>query len=152
MRINLLLPLNPILGSLFNRDLSNFTGRTRIWGAAIAKIALNPIVGYGRNDSANQQLMGLNVTAPHSQYLDTLLYSGIIGLILLFSALILASLNEVKENRQHNIPLVNGIGSLLIMMQFESYDSYATFPLIIALVVLIGCKDVKKRYIQYGIN
>ena len=106
---------------ILGKDMT-FTGRTDMWDSALRVIADSPIWGYGFVDAdwltAN---MSNRAIGAHNFILNTMVYGGII-LLILYITIVIHSLQKLI--RMHDMiakKMIAAFGVLSIMMLFEVY-------------------------------
>lgn len=108
--INFSSPLiDKIIGSVFNKTLT-FSGRKYIWDYALDKLANNPILGNGFNSTGyllNEKVIPIYdrvASHTHNGFLELFLQSGLIGLILGVSIILITFRYTFKlDKREANI-------------------------------------------------
>jgi O-antigen ligase len=124
-------------------DLEEFTaGRTTIWPKVIEKSLQAPLFGHGRLSfqrtglsawwSAPDGLEAEGATHPHNAYLEMLLDSGMIGLLLvlsLYGYTMTVALSLVSDRRSPVFLAVGGIAVSLILAQLAgSFTGQSFYP------------------------
>ena len=118
---------------LLDKDMT-FTGRTVLWDFALRLIVKSPIWGYGFVDAewfkANMASFGIGA---HNFILNTMIYGGIVLLILYIGLIIkclqhLISINDIYSKR-----MMAAFGVMSAMMLFEVYE----FPLVFLLLTIM---------------
>lgn len=123
--------LDAILG-FFGRD-ATFTGRTDIWKYAPDAIAQSPLLGYGFASTTYGGYMldlykRFGLFDPHNGYLNMLLGTGLIGLVLFMATIISAATTARQmflgrpEVRQAAYVIFGIIATWLVAMGSESQD------------------------------
>ncbi len=115
---------------ILGKDLT-FTGRTELWDASIRIFADSPIWGYGFVDGdwfiAN---MSSRAAGAHNFILNTMVYGGIILLILYFTIIFKSLQNLLRINDIYAKRLLLIFGVISIMMLFEAYPTPLVFLLL----------------------
>jgi len=95
-----------------------------IWRAAIAAIAVHPVLGYGPTARLALVIPGLPHPFPHNLYLSLLFYSGAVGLVLfiglIFSLLTRACWAHTGRVALCLVPLITGLSDLGQIMKGPS--------------------------------
>ena len=85
-------------------DSQHSDSRYSIMNANLSVIKQNPIGGVGAGDVVDQlskeydkEIPNSNVVSPHNQFMDTLMATGIIGLVLLLIMLVLPFIQAVRD-------------------------------------------------------
>lgn len=84
-------------------NIMTLTGRDLIWEIALQEFFKNPLLGYGADLfslSYRENIGMLNATNAHSQYIDTLARSGLVGFIGLVGFLSLLTIKSLKLAKQ----------------------------------------------------
>ena len=112
---------------LLNRDVS-FSGRDKIWNAAIRCFHNKPWFGYGVESSAVAEMRFGGVETTHNKILFAL-YQGGVALTIPFFGIILAAAKNLANPKMimPTLAITGAIISLLIQMQAESYNSLLFF-------------------------
>jgi O-antigen ligase len=120
-------------------DLEELTaGRNLIWPVVLDKIADAPLIGYGR---AAMQRTGLSawfmqaqnegfIKHPHNAYLEMLLDSGVLGLVIalaLYGNFVVAAISLIRDHRSPEFVAVGGIGLALVLSQMVGALSGQSF-------------------------
>jgi O-antigen ligase len=104
-----------------DRDLS--TGlRLEMWGAALGQISAAPLLGHGQCSTMQLPAGTTTFSHPHSVYLATAWYGGLVGLLLLVWVLVLAFRQALawRKNYHHTLFLALLIyASLAISVDFD---------------------------------
>jgi O-antigen ligase len=93
-------------------NVMTLTGRDLIWEIALQEFYKNPLLGYGADLfslSYRESIGMLNATNAHSQYIDTLARSGLVGftgLIAFLSLLTIKSLKLAKQTKGLSVSLI----------------------------------------------
>ncbi|MDD3049329.1 MAG: O-antigen ligase family protein [Bacilli bacterium] len=125
----------PIIVGVLQRDLT-FTGRTFLWDIALSRISNSLLWGYGQNSDL-QRTVFKGVSATHNHILDILNQSGIIGLLLFMFLIFIVIYQMHKFRKCMPVNMITiCLGSMLIIMEFESYDAYIFYPLFFAMLTL----------------
>lgn len=117
-----------VVESVLHRDIT-FSNRTAIWAQALLRFTEAPWVGLGRQEGKQMITFGaMNIWdtashfSTHNTFLQTMLESGVIGLIPLIVVFILL----VRKNKEFfcdlNCVIVLGISGLLVTFLAEAYD------------------------------
>lgn len=122
-------------------DIERLTaGRNVIWSTVIDKILASPIIGYGR---AAMQRTGVSSSLvdvegeelldhPHNAYLEMLLDSGVIGLLVtlaLHGVFVAAGVSLVRDPQRPELVAVGGVGlSLVIAQLVGSFSGQSFWP------------------------
>ncbi|MCG7333064.1 O-antigen ligase family protein [Salinicoccus roseus] len=95
--------LNTIIVNFLDRDLT-FTGRAKIWDSAFLYINESPWIGYGIN---YEMLVSYTFFGAHNQFLQLVLETGLVSLILLLIILIITGykLNKYKTSNSYIITI-----------------------------------------------
>lgn len=114
-----------VIVELLGKDMT-FTNRTHMWDAALHVIGDSPLFGYGHVDKewylAN---MDSSAIGPHNFILGTLIFGGVILLILFVTAAAVALRRIISTSiDKAGLTLLTGIMTLLFMMSFEYYHSF----------------------------
>ena len=114
--------LRTIVSNLFNKA-SSFTGRTTIWGLAIAKVLKNPILGYGKSDVI---YMNGNYWYAHNGILDLLIQGGIVLIVLYIGVIFICykPVENLKEQSLYKITIAI-TAMYCVLMLVESVVNYS---------------------------
>lgn len=113
--------------------------RTKVWKISMEYFLGSPILGYGNNIKKKMQLLG--VAYGHNIYLDILIQTGILGLII-FSIVLLMFLYIYNSKKKKGITGITDYMlacfafAMIFVWQFESYNNYYGFPLFFILLVM----------------
>lgn len=117
-----------LVESIFHRDIT-FSNRTTIWAKAILRFKETPWIGLGRQ--ANKNMVKFNAISiwdtssqysAHNTLLQTLLESGIIGIVPVFMIFsLLMKGDKIYSEKILNISLI-GIAGVLVTFLTEAYD------------------------------
>ena len=122
-----------------------FTGRTYMWDAAIRVINQSPIWGYGYPDRewymAN---MTTRAIGAHNYILNTMIYGGVILLIIYISAIVKSIAHLIKINDVNSMRLMSAFGVFNIMMLFEVYETPLVFLLLTIMYYYPGQEPQSK--------
>ncbi len=137
-----------------------FTGRTTIWAFAIAKAEPNFLLGWGYQAFWGESLDAPSRSGPgwvalmphgHNGYIDTLLGTGLIGLLLLLG-LIVSALNASRSIAERSLRLGGLITSLMLFVILHNglettFLRSASTPWVIFVVLLtfVGSDFDKRR-------
>ncbi len=140
--------LNPIIQTLFNKDLT-FSNRTRAWAAAFLSFLEKPIFGTGilSSEQAIETLGSLSYMQAHNEWLQCLWQGGIV----LFVILLLILFSIAKENnRLHNskLNLMSNMFfiAIFIEMAFEArLDSQLAWLILLLIFKMRSIEDKKER-------
>lgn len=140
---------NNELASWFVKDVlgkdMTFTGRTYMWDAAIRVINQSPIWGYGYPDRewymAN---MTTRAIGAHNYILNTMIYGGVILLIIYISAIVKSIAHLIKINDVNSMRLMSAFGVFNIMMLFEVYETPLVFLLLTIMYYYPGQEPQSK--------
>lgn len=133
-----------IIVDMLGRDLT-FTGRTKIWDAALAAFAKSPVFGVGEiENQASRDLIG--ATHAHNYYLDLLYKSGLPGFLIFFAILIICGVALYRNRKNGKIPFIvsGAICAFMIMLQSEAYYNIYYFFSILTLAAFIPYALPKK--------
>lgn len=123
---------------VLGKDLS-FTGRVALWDKAIRGVSQNYLFGHGVNPTA-QRAYFFGVSSAHNEVLDMLYQDGIVGFLLylnMFYQYMKNRRNRIEANlKSFSSKLDMMVFSFLLIMQFESYNSYIGYSLILSLLVI----------------
>lgn len=127
-----------LITNYLNKDIS-FTGRTYIWDIALEKIKQSWLIGYGRGnsvifESTSSSFFYKPTEETHNGFLEILLNSGLIGLVVLFSILFVIG-NRLDKYKHHIISRVLSFSiiSFLIMGLVESVFYKIEFWIILVI-------------------
>ena len=100
--------ITPFLGRLSIWDVSSslgrdetLTGRTEIWAALIPFAVTRPFLGYGIGGFWTTEMRSLSASSAHNGYLDTILNTGFVGLILI-SIFLLSCCHKAHSSMVHD--------------------------------------------------
>lgn len=118
---------------ILGKDMT-FTGRTDMWDSALRVISDSPIWGYGLVDAdwftAN---MSTRAIGAHNFILNTMIYGGIILLILYITIVIHCIQRLIRINDINSKRMIAIFGIISIMMLFEVYE----MPLVFLLLTIM---------------
>lgn len=126
----------------FGKDVT-FTGRTILWDRAFEYIKESPWLGTGDNTEANLGMFQLNtqrITYAHNEFLDVLVRSGAIGLVLYILCIIRTFKTIGEKWTDHDKTWLALMASYWIMMLAESYSNYSFYYL---YFVMLYCPRVE---------
>lgn len=122
---------------VLQKDLT-FNNRLRFWDFGwywlTNTTGAESLVGYGRDAAVSRAIIPGGYSAFHNYIYDIWYYSGIVGLglYLTFNLYVCTASKSGMITRGKNMAIA-GYGILLIVMQFESYQSYWHYALILFL-------------------
>ncbi|WP_342985839.1 O-antigen ligase family protein [Clostridium saudiense] len=137
---------NPIIEWIFNKNLS-FTGRDRLWSAAIELIKKEPFIGYGVIENNYINIWGGKFSS-HNFILELLLQGGIFSLIV-FIYVILRAINN--QNRYRNNNISNLLVAILffmcisILMESTVHSVYLFTIIVLSLELPLIIKKTKRN-------
>lgn len=140
---------SPILESL-GKGLT-LSGRTEIWQWSYDLIQKSPLIGYGYDTERARTIFfwRIGISAAHSQLLDLLLQSGIIGFSLYLFMYVRSQRMAVKNYKISKYKYWKLLSTVVMIFFFvmivESYSSYASYPL---LFVLFAMSNFKEKLLQ----
>jgi hypothetical protein len=119
-------------------DLNDVTsGRTLIWPLVVDEIRGSPFIGYGRAamqrtglSALLEDLLGSVIHHPHNAYLEMLLDSGVIGLLValaLYGTFVATALSLVRDRRSPESAAVGGVVLALGLAQLVGSFSGQSF-------------------------
>ncbi|WHY86073.1 O-antigen ligase family protein [Neobacillus novalis] len=127
-----------LITNYLNKDIS-FTGRTYIWDIALEKIKESWLIGYGRGNSVifentSNSFFYKPTEETHNGFLEVLLNSGLIGIVVLFSILFVIG-NRLDKYKHHIISRVLSFSiiSFLIIGLVESVFYKIEFWIILVI-------------------
>ena len=127
---------------ILGKDMT-FTGRTDMWDSALRVIADSPIWGYGLVDAdwftAN---MSTRAIGAHNFILNTMVYGGVILLILYITTIILSLQKLICIHDMISRKMIAFFGVLSIMMLFEVYEMPFVFLLLTIMYYYPGPEPV----------
>ncbi len=125
---------------VLHKDIT-FTYRTYMWDAALRVIGQSPIWGYGLVGKewfySNMSTIAIGA---HNFILNTMVYGGILSMILYGILIFLCFRNLRNYNSMSSLRLKTSFGILCIMMLFEAYE--------IPIVLFLLC--VMYHYQEFG--
>ena len=126
---------NNELASWFIEDLlgkdMTFTGRTEMWDSALRAISDSPIWGFGYVDADWYKAHMTNLAiGAHNFILNTMIYGGVISIILYFLIIMRSILNLIRNNDIHSKRMIAAFGIISTMMLFETYNLAQVFLLL----------------------
>ena len=130
----------------------NAIQRTVFFEDGIKLFKLSPIwgLGIGAFENASQYVQDFHYQTKyvHNHYIQTMLETGIIGLILFVGLLVFSAIAIIRSRRRENFhPFVPALGALLVFMAGHAavevvFSSYAYLPLAFGVFTLINiCCD-----------
>ena len=112
---------------VLEKDMT-FTGRTEMWDSALRIIADSPIWGYGFGDADwFRAHMSNRAIGAHNYILNTMVYGGIILLVLYLAIIIQSFQNLIRANDFCSKRMMAAFGVMSIMMLFEIYSTPLVF-------------------------
>lgn len=112
------------VASILPENADTFTGRTRIWSAALDSFVNNPLLGYGPGlfDEAYRAMYGLSPVATHafSQYIQTLAGQGIVGILALTTLGLVMVVYALRNSSRTAGVSLSLVGLLLIRFVTET--------------------------------
>lgn len=112
---------------VLEKDMT-FTGRTEMWDSALRIIADSPIWGYGFGDADwFRAHMSNRAIGAHNYILNTMVYGGIILLVLYLAIIIQSFQNLIRANDFCSKRMMAAFGVMSIMMLFEIYATPLVF-------------------------
>lgn len=140
-------------------------GRDKIWAAVIPKICESPVFGFGREamrrtglqqDLENQYgaREGVDVAHPHNAYLEVLLDSGVIGLIIIVGFHIFICVYAARLFVDRGDPLYTAVGGVALalltghLVSFMGGQSFYAEEIDVGLWCAIGI--MLRLYVERG--
>ena len=113
------------------------SGRTQLWKGTIAKIAEQPLLGWGVNQfGAFEISKNASFLHPHNYPLQLMFSGGLSSVLLLF----LIALPVVRQSDWRSIkgPAAAGVGGVVGILTYSLYDGalYFSYPVMIFLVAI----------------
>ncbi|NCC54410.1 MAG: hypothetical protein EOM11_02870 [Erysipelotrichia bacterium] len=117
-----------ILGTVVDGvKFENYSSRIVIWNKALELISSSPILGYGMPNGAGHILINSKYVYAHNGFLEIILYSGIIGLFIVFH-MIYYCIFAIRSNMTpFQFCVSAAIMGFLIMMITESHIHTVSF-------------------------
>lgn len=163
--IMLALGLMPTLLGIYEKDFT-FSGRTYIWEASMAIIALQPLQGYGYSGlwydvqapvtRALHQRIGFEAAHAHSGVIELLLQVGVIGMGLFAAFLVrtvghaLWAFNRSATSRLGQWALLTVVSMLLMSVSEPLFEVPHMSLLVIISTVLLGLRNAEARRSRRG--
>lgn len=116
-----------------------FTNRIFLWDWALQNIPHGSLkdllLGIGWNPDANKQLFPMGVPALHNYVFDTVYITGVIGLLtyLTLNLYLAIIINQNAIRDEFLFYMASAYGVMIVIMQFESYQSYSYYAMFMAL-------------------
>jgi O-antigen ligase len=135
--------LQKFLATRAGTDMANLTGRNEIWAAAWQTFVDHPWFGYGPTiwDPYFQFKIGLNVFHAHSQILNVMAASGLVGLVSFLVFVVMLYRQAWKHITAYN-GFVAGVGVVVLLrfisevpFTFHSFGTEALMPSLLFLAI-----------------
>lgn len=145
--------LSFIIETLLGKDLT-LSSRVRIWSNAIDAIQGKELLGYGNMDPIRAtSLLGYGVDHAHSYYLNTILYYGIIGLVIGLVTLVVAfsgknAKNHMQGSNDGRNTNANGyficIAALIALMTGYQVEAMMSIGYYLTILFLVSAEVCEK--------
>ena len=105
---------------------TSFSGRTKMWANAVAKIKESPIIGFGvQSVEWNDKYLG--GSGPHNLWLMLLLQGGVVLCLGFINVVIYSVKAAIRAHSDSANVAIMGLGILLLMSLFETYSIIVFF-------------------------